>query len=327
MSTVVHVSGISSSTSEKDIRDFFSFCGKISDLTIEEDTKTEAVPTKHATVTFEKETAAKTALLLDSTQLGPAQIHVTSGSSTAAPSSATGAHHDEHDVPQEEKPRSRILAEYLAHGYVISDKAIEKAIMLDQQHGVSQKFMTYLNSLDAKYKVTEKSKAADEKYGVSAKANQAWGGLASYFDKAINTPTGKKLRSFYEEGNKQVMDVHNEARHLANLKAGKSEPVPTGEGSRTTCNCGATLGKCGCAPGTCACSNCAKNPDAKTSKVGVEEAGLEVVPGTDKTKCNCGATAEKCPCEPGKCACAKCAKNPDDTSAAAPTTATSATST
>jgi hypothetical protein len=291
MSNVVHVSGISSSTSEKDIRDFFSFCGKISGLQIGDDSKSEAIPTKEATVTFEKETAAKTALLLDSTQLGPAQIHVTSGSPAAAASSTTGEHHNGHDVPQEEKPRSRIFAEYLAHGYAISDKAIERAIALDQQHGVSQKFMGYLNNFDQKYKVTEKSKAADEKYGVSARANAAWGGLASYFDKAINTPTGQKLRTFYEQGNKQVMDVHNEARHLANLKGGKpaehNEPVPTEGGSHTT------------------------------SKVDVEEAGMESIPGTDRTKCNCGSATEKCACAPGKCACADCAKNPGDVPAAA----------
>jgi hypothetical protein len=29
------------------------------------------------------------------------------------------------------------------------------------------------------------------------------------------------LRKFYEQGEKQVIDVHNEARHLANLKSGK----------------------------------------------------------------------------------------------------------
>jgi hypothetical protein len=285
MSSVVHVSGISSSTSEKDIRDFFSFCGKISDLKIEDSSASD----KKATVTFEKETAAKTALLLDSTQLGPAQIHVTTGSSTGATSTSNtaGEQHDENDVPQDEKPRSRIFAEYLAHGYVISDKAIERAIALDQQHGVSQKFLGYLNGFDEKYKVTDKAKAADEKYAVTAKANTAWGGLASYFDKAINTPTGQKLRTFYVQGNKQVLDVHNEARHLANLQGGKasSESAPTESGS----------------------------------KVGVEEAGLETVPGTEKTKCNCGSSTEKCPCAPGKCACSNCAKNPDDAPAAAST--------
>merc|ERR1712036_4386 len=177
-------------------------------------------------------------------------------------------------------PRSRIFAEYLAHGYVISDKAIARALALDQQHGVSQKFTSYLST----------------------------------FDKAINTPTGQKLRTFYEQGNKQVMDVHNEARHLANLKSTKAEPQPTGDGSRTTCGCGASTGKCGCAPGTCACSSCQKNPEAATSKVNAEEAEMHTLPGSDRTQCNCGATTEKCPCEPGKCACSNCAKNKDTTS-------------
>jgi len=277
MSSVVHVSGIAAQTTEKDIQDFFSFCGKISDLSITEDSKSEAGPGKSATVTFEKETAAKTALLLDSTQLGPAQIHVTSGSSSGSAATKSGET-DDGEVTQEDKPRSRIVAEYLAHGYVIGDKAIQQALALDQQHGISQKFMNALSSFDSKYGVTEKSRSTDEKFGVSTKANTTWNTMASYYDKAVNTPTGQKLRSFYEQGNKQVMDVHNEARHLANLKSGK-----TGDG--------------------------AAGSSSTESKVGVEEAGMETVPGTDKTQCNCGATADKCPCEPGKCACAKCAKN------------------
>jgi hypothetical protein len=68
-------------------------------------------------VTFEKETAAKTALLLDNTQLGPAQVHVVA-SATLSELSATNEHEteDSSNVSQEDKPRSRIVAEYLAHG-------------------------------------------------------------------------------------------------------------------------------------------------------------------------------------------------------------------
>lgn len=275
MSSVVHVSGISSQTSEKDIRDFFSFCGKISSLTID-DSKAEATPTKTATVTFEKETAAKTALLLDSTQLGPAQIHVSTGSSTGTTSAKSGEHEDD-EVTQEDKPRSRIVAEYLAHGYVIGDQAIQRAIALDQQHGVSNKFLSALQNFDQKFKVTDKAKVVDQKTNASGHATFAWNTMASYYDQAVNTPTGQKLRTFYDQGNKQVMDVHNEARHLANLKTGK-----TGDSSAT----------------------------GSGSKVGVEEAEMEKVPGTDgHTKCNCGASTEKCPCAPGKCDCASCAKN------------------
>jgi len=231
MSTVVHVKGISSQTSEKEVRDFFSFCGKIASLDLTSEGESQS-----ATVTFEKETAAKTALLLDNTQLGSSQVHVT-GPSTGPTSSTTKSAdtEDEHDVAQEDKPRSRILAEYLAHGYVISDKVIERGLALDQQHGVSNRFTSALKSFDEKYKATEKTRSVDEQYNVSNRALGAWAGLNSYFDKAINTPNGQKLRDFYVQTSKQVLDVHNEARHLANLKTGKAgTAAPAGEEASST---------------------------------------------------------------------------------------------
>jgi len=182
--------------------------------------------TKSAIVTFEKETAAKTALLLDNTQLGPSQVHVTS------PAQDDAAARDESGeaeyVAQEDKPRSRIVAEYLAHGYVISDKIIERAIALDKQHGVSERFTKTLTDFDRRSRATERARAADDRAGLSRSATMAWNGFHSYFDKAISTETGRKLRKFYEEGHKQVVDVHNEARHLANLKSGKTGGGPSG---------------------------------------------------------------------------------------------------
>jgi hypothetical protein len=218
-------------------------------------------------VTFEKESAAKTALLLDSTQLGPAHVNVTSAASLddlGATPAGTGADADQQDdLAQEDKPRTRVLAEYLAHGYVISDKAIEKAIALDSQHGLTSKFSTTLKNFDDKLKATEKAGAVDAKLGLSAKASAGWAGLHSYFDKALGTPTGQKLREFYNTGNKQVMDVHNEARHLADLKAGKNPPQKVEGSEKTTCACAGGAEKCGCAPGTCACASCSKNTDEK----------------------------------------------------------------
>jgi len=224
MSTTVHVEGISAKTSEKEVRDFFSFCGKISKLSVTP-TSDEADSSKSATVTFEKETAAKTALLLDNTQLGPSQVTVksTAGLDDLAPAqkdTETGEPLSE-EVTQEDKPRSRIVAEYLAHGYVIGDRIIEQALALDKQHGVSNRFTKALSDFDGKYKATEKAKVADDKYKVSQTATNTWNTMASYFDSALDTPTGHKLRGFYSAGNKQVLDVHNEARHLANLKSGK----------------------------------------------------------------------------------------------------------
>lgn len=224
-------------------------------------------------MTFEKETAAKTALLLDNTQLGRAQVRVTAPKDVGEKLESK----EGEEIPQEDKPRARILAEYLAHGYHISDQVIARGIELDRQHGISSRFIKTLQDFDNKYHATEKTRAMDDKYKVTERAQSTWNGLSSYFDKTLNTPTGRKLRDFYEQGQKQVMDVHNEARYLANLKkqhASGLHPEPVSAGSsRTTCKCGADSGVCPCAPGTCACERCAKNPDTK--KADTEEAGTQ----------------------------------------------------
>merc|ERR1712137_1200628 len=279
----VNVKGISHETTEKEVRDFFSFCGKISDLTLTPKSQDET--SKSYAVSFEKPTAAKTALLLDNTQLGSNHVNVTAASDLDAIAPGKTAGHSEGDSPediaQEDKPRSRIFAEYLAHGYVLTDNAIEKAI--------------------------------DQQYGLSQKANQGWRGLSSYFEKAAETPTGQKMRAFYEQGSKQVLDVHNEAKHLAGLKTGKGDDLGlhnVAGTNRTACNCGAKGNICQCAAGKCDCSSCPKNSDVKSTDRTAEEAEMEFVEvdGQKKTKCNCGGTDEKCPCEPGKCACSGCSK-------------------
>lgn len=177
--------------------------------------------------------AAKTALLLDNTQLGPSEVHVEAAPSLediagAQATEETSKDENGHDVAQEDKPRSRIIAEYLAHGYVISDGAIQKAIALDQKHGFSARFTSALSNFDSKYHATDKARGIDESYKISDKAASSWRGLHSYFEKAINTPSGRKLREFYSKTDKQVRDIHNEARRLADLKSGKT---PAGEAS------------------------------------------------------------------------------------------------
>lgn len=175
--------------------------------------------------------------------------------------SATGASSDEADaeptinadrdtdeITQEEKPRSRIIAEYLAHGYVVGDAAIQRAIELDHQHGVTTRFFNKLNELDGKYHATDRAKATDESYGITQRAttfsSTVFSGLNSYFEKATNTATGKKLVDFCKfnltsfclsfsrggfaanhisttpdsQRQKELQDVHTEARRLAELK-------------------------------------------------------------------------------------------------------------
>jgi len=265
MATTVQVEGISTKTSQDEIKSFFSFCGKIQNITVTPaDNNTQS-----ASVTFEKAAAAKTALLLDNTQLGPNSVHVTSAKSIddiagEKAVSTEEAKDGDHDLEQEEKPRGRIIAEYLAQGYAVSDKAIEQALALDKQHGVSQRFSQVLQNFEQRFHATEKAQAIDNKFNITEKINAGWRGLSSYFDKAVETPTGQKLRQFYDAGNKTVLDVHNEAKHLAELKK--------------------------------------KQGDGKTT---TEKGEVHQVPGTDKTKCTCSDEGN-CACPDGKCACEGC---------------------
>lgn len=172
--------------------------------------------------------AAKTALLLDQTQLGGSAVHVQAaqtlddiaGSQAASAAEARDENH--HEIAQEDKPKSRIFAEYLAHGYALSDNAIQKAISLDQKHGFSSRFTSALSNFDQKYKATDRARGIDENYKISDKAATGWHGLHSYFEKALGTPSGQKLRDFYVQTDKQVRDIHTEARRLADLKSGKT---------------------------------------------------------------------------------------------------------
>ncbi|KAE8351063.1 hypothetical protein BDV28DRAFT_26350 [Aspergillus coremiiformis] len=227
-----------------------SVSGKITSISV---TPVSGEPdaAKSATVTFEKEAyvlprtsltspwkfnvstdyggrAAKTALLLDQTRLGSSAVHVQvaqtlddiAGSHAASAGEAKDEHN--HEIEQEDKPKSRIVAEYLAHGYTLSDNAIQKAISLDQKHGFSVRFTSALSNFDQKYHATDRARGIDESYKISDKAATGWRGLHSYFEKALGTPSGQRLRDFYAQTDKQVRDIHNEARRLADLKSGKN---------------------------------------------------------------------------------------------------------
>lgn len=229
-------------------------------------------------VTDYADRAAKTALLLDNTKLGSSNVKVEAAqgidqlASGKTATSGDSSGQDDGEIQQEDKPRSRILAEYMAHGYAIGDKTLHRAIELDKQHGFSSRFTSALHNFDNKLKATDRAKSADAAYGVSDRVKAALGGLQSYFEKALDTPTGQRVRAFYTQTEKQVMDIHNEARRLAELQKDQSGGGSGGEGDTS---------------------------DIKVSSV----------PGTDKTTCTCAANAGKCPCEPGKCACSGCAKS------------------
>jgi len=223
MSTyTVQVSDIAQATSEQHLHDFFSFCGKITSI----DFNDKSEP-KSATIHFEKPSAAKTALMLNGGTLDGAHLSVTSDQvHPNEPETHQDATKD--GVDQAYKPRAGIAAEYIAKGYTLSDQILTCAIELDNQHGISKTFLTYFQSIDTTVgqralgpdrtisgKVNEgvsaglsRARTIDQQQGITKKAGD-------YYAQALATPFGQKVRAFYTTTSKQVVDIHEEARRIA----------------------------------------------------------------------------------------------------------------
>jgi hypothetical protein len=93
---------------------------------------------------------------------------------------------------------------------------------VDHTHGISKRFYGLLNNVlgtaqgvDQKLGVTQKAVAVDEKYAIQEKAKSTATGLMRYFESALDSPTGKKVRTFYDDSRKQALDIHAEARRYA----------------------------------------------------------------------------------------------------------------
>ena len=139
---------------------------------------------------------------------------------------------------------------------------------------MSSRFTNALTAFDSKYKATDRAKGLDASYGITDKATQGWRGISSYFEKAMGTPTGQKLATFYTQSDRQVRDIHAEARRLADLKAGKTH----------------------------------HGQEGSDSKMAENEKTKQTLPGSEMTTCGCGGATGECPCEEGKCACSGCGK-------------------
>ncbi|CDO74572.1 hypothetical protein BN946_scf184771.g8 [Trametes cinnabarina] len=227
----IHVSGISDATTEQHLTDFFTFCGKITSVQYDREKHT-------ATIHFEKPSAAKTALMLNGGTLDGAHLTITSDQEPQDKDDGP-AHHEGH-IDQADKPRAGIAAEYLAKGYQLSDQILQRAIELDKQRGISNRFLSYIQSLDTKLgekalgpektisgkvqetlaSATQQAKAVDEQKGISKIASD-------YYARALSSPFGQKVKSFYTSTSKQVLDIHEEARRIAEAHKQSASSAPT----------------------------------------------------------------------------------------------------
>ncbi|KAL6300109.1 hypothetical protein BKA93DRAFT_752959 [Sparassis latifolia] len=230
MSThAVQVSNISPATTKEHLEDFFSFCGRIASIEYTESSNI-------ATIHFEKPSAAKTALMLNGGTLDNSHLTVTSEVEHVDEKVTT------HDgkYEQSDKPRAGIAAEYLARGYTLSDQILQRAIEIDRQQGISSRFLSYIQSLDAKLgaralgpeqtisgkvqetlaHATQQARAVDEQKGITKQAGD-------YYARALAMPLGQKVKEFYTTTSKQIYDIHEEARRIADTHKAAEVGAPT----------------------------------------------------------------------------------------------------
>jgi hypothetical protein len=148
---------------------------------------------------------------------------------------------------QSDKPRAGIAAEYIAKGYVLSDHILQRAIEIDNKQGISKRFLDFFRGVDKSVgeralgpdqtlshklqttvdDATQRAKVIDEEKGFSKLAQD-------YYQRAISSPFGQKVQLFYTDTSKQVKDIHEEARRIADAhKASHSEGTQT-EGAPAT---------------------------------------------------------------------------------------------
>ncbi|KAL4070030.1 hypothetical protein V8B97DRAFT_1967714 [Scleroderma yunnanense] len=237
----VMVTGIAPSTSQDTLHEFFSFCGKIKSIDLKEEDKS-------AVITFERPSAAKTALMLDGGTLNGAALHVFSDTEHTDPAETQEHHGTPPHIEQSDKPRAGIAAEYLAKGYQLHDHILQRAIEIDNKQGISKKFLSYIHGLDKSigqhalgpdqtisgkvqstfYQARDRAKSVDEQKGISKIAHE-------YYSKALASPMGQKVFSFYTNTSKQVLDIHDEARRIVDQhKTSTGTPKPATPPSATS---------------------------------------------------------------------------------------------
>lgn len=160
MSSVI-ASDIPSTTTPAQVRKFFSFAGKITNLIpLGDDGKV-----KKYEIVFASPKAVSTALLLNDAELDNQFIRVDEikeitdgGEKGKAPQQdGTGEDFDDTKVTgdkhydsttQEEKPKYGVFAQLLADGYLLKEDLIKKATEFDKQYGVSEGWDKLIDDVD-----------------------------------------------------------------------------------------------------------------------------------------------------------------------------------
>ncbi|OAC97715.1 hypothetical protein MUCCIDRAFT_132140, partial [Mucor lusitanicus CBS 277.49] len=240
--TYVIVKNISAQSSEKTVKEFFLFCGKISEfeLTMDDDEIHQV-----ALIHFERESAAKTATLLSNALIDDCHIVATpyfesTAGSTSSTTAATAAEDKEvaeneaNTTAQEAKAKSRIVAEMLANGYILQDQVVAKGLEYDSKYSLSSRLTSYFTTLtsnvkqiDEKYRIWDKAVEIDNKFKIQEKVQNAAQTAQTTANAALQSPTGQKVERIASQTFAQIAAVHFEAKKIQKEKGATTTSATT----------------------------------------------------------------------------------------------------
>ncbi|KAI8881498.1 hypothetical protein K501DRAFT_222862 [Backusella circina FSU 941] len=221
--TLVLVKNISEQSSEKTVKEFFLFCGKINEFElVKDDDNVHQV----ALINFDRESAAKTATLLSNALIDECHISATPYfDALAIEEKEEQAAEGEATNNQESKPKTRIVAEMLANGYLIQDQIVAKGLEYDGKYSISSRLTGYLASLqsnvkqmDEKYRIWDKAVEIDNKYKIQEKVQNAAQSAQTTATAALQSPTGQKVQGIASQTFAQIAAVHYEAKKIQTEK-------------------------------------------------------------------------------------------------------------
>ncbi|KAI9483519.1 MAG: hypothetical protein EXX96DRAFT_558465 [Benjaminiella poitrasii] len=214
----VLVKNIALQSTEETVREFFLFCGKIKEFELKVDQDDE----KHkiALISFERESAAKTAVLLSNALIDDSHI-VAQPYFDIPTSNETNNDSSDQQEGQETKPKSRIAAEILANGYLLQDHVVAKGLEYDHKYNLSSRLNSFFNTVqsnvkqfDEKYRIWDKAVNIDQKYKIGEKVQNAKQTAQTKAQAALQTPTGQKVHDIAQQTLAQIAAVHYEAKRI-----------------------------------------------------------------------------------------------------------------
>lgn len=126
---------------------------------------------------------------------------------------------------QESKPKTRIVAEMLANGYLLQDQIVAKGLEYDSKYSISSRLTGYLASLqsnvkqiDDKYRIWDKAVEIDNKYKIQEKVQNAAQSAQTTANAALQSPTGQKVQGIASQTFAQITAVHYEAKKIQTEK-------------------------------------------------------------------------------------------------------------